>query len=291
MLINMGSSSRLQIFPTGQLRLSCGQIVLVQLVAGTKSITRVEVIHPRHRHSDRYRQSVGTYSSQLLCTYDGEDGESHSVLREETESTEETLQAIFALMTDIWQSFFSIERSVKRTENPRSDTNSCPASGAHSGAASDPCSDSLSGPLPRFPEVPLGAVSGRERELFIESFWWLLHRVSGFSFDVPSSDWVRFIGTLDPSIPVSFIPMTMVGGAVLLSVSHARLFRVELEMNEHSHNMRKVSGVTINKGFRQKVDRNIKGGIGRNFNCVCAQRWMDSTYGKYRRRHIRALIF
>ena len=98
-------------------------------------------------------------------------------MKEASESTEEILQKLFALITIIWSTFFSLKNSknLKNTEKSK-----------------------------YHEKMPLGVVSGREREMFIESFWWLLHRVSGFSYDISDIDWCVFVGTLDPEIPRAF---------------------------------------------------------------------------------------
>ena len=218
-----------------------------------------------------------------MCTYDGE---SHTVLREAAESTEEILQKLFSLIIEIWGTFFSVKRSSEKS------------------------------PLQPVDGIPLGAISAGERESFVESFWWLLHRVSGFCIDILDADWTKFIEILDPEIPVENCPATMVGAAVLLSVSHVRLFRVEEEYNLYEGRMEDVFRRTDrdvkerNLSHRNTDDhysdhncddsshhlhhtdddknrssdiinheKSLRTRAPTRLSCVCSQRWTDSGHG------------
>ena len=244
----------------------------------------------RNRSADKKGKEGqgGMYDSQLLCTYDGE---SHTVLREAAESTEEILQKLFSLIIEIWQAFFSVRRLSEKSPHPPVDC------------------------------IPLGAISAVERESFVESFWWLLHRVSGFCFDIGDTDWNKFIEILDPDIPVADCPATMVGAAVLLSVSHVRLFQVEEEYNQYEGRMEEVfrysdrdvkeryesdrntddlncdhssyqdchiddSHIDDRKNQSADIMRTNDDKIPRTRSptrlcCVCAERWTDSRHGEH----------
>jgi hypothetical protein len=168
-------------------------------------------------------------SSQLLCTYDGE---SHSVLREESESdsVEEVLQRVFSLVVVVWVSFWSPRRNEHLGQGGQGQGHS--QGGGGSMEEEEEEGEGVSGGRAAAVDVHLGPVSGRARGLFLESVWWLLHRVSGFAFEVPPADWEALMGILDRDIPTQHCPQTMAGAAMLLSVSHGRMIREEVEYNQ-----------------------------------------------------------
>jgi predicted heme/steroid binding protein len=203
-------------------------------------------------------------SSQLLCTYDGE---SHSVLREESESdsVEEVLQRVFSLVLVVWVTFWS----------PRRHENQGQGGQGHSQADGRSMEEEEEGAGGRAAavDVQLGPVSSRARGLFLESVWWLLHRVSGFAFEVPPADWEALLGILDRDIPTQHCPQTMAGAAMLLSVSHARMIREEVEYNQYKESIARAVCSGVPNVFGLDVASKDEGA------CVCVSRWLDSKHG------------
>jgi hypothetical protein len=209
-------------------------------------------------------------SSQLLCTYDGE---SHSVLREESESdsVEEVLQRVFSLVVVVWVSFWSPRRNEHLGQGGQGQGHS--QGGGGSMEEEEEEGEGVSGGRAAAVDVHLGPVSGRARGLFLESVWWLLHRVSGFAFEVPPADWEALMGILDRDIPTQHCPQTMAGAAMLLSVSHGRMIREEVEYNQYKDSIARAVCSGVPTVFGSDI---ISKGEGA---CVCASRWLDSRHG------------
>ena len=209
-------------------------------------------------------------SSQLLCTYDGE---SHSVLREESESdsVEEVLQRVFSLVVVVWVTFWSPRRNENRGEGGQGQGQG--HSQADGRSIEEEEGEGVSGGRAAAVDVHLGPVSSRARGLFLESVWWLLHRVSGFAFEVPPADWEALLGILDRDIPTQHCPQTMAGAAMLLSVSHARMIREEVEYNQYKESIARAVCSGVPTMFGSDITRKGDGA------CVCASRWLDSKHG------------
>jgi hypothetical protein len=80
----------------------------------------------------------------------------------------------------------------------------------------------------------LGIIHSAARELFIESLWFLLHRLSGFSVTVLPQDWAVLTRTPDPNRglggDINTAP-TMISAAMTISIAHVRLFSHEALYN------------------------------------------------------------
>ena len=209
-------------------------------------------------------------SSQLLCTYDGE---SHPVLREESESdsVEEVLQRVFSLVVVVWVTFWSPRRKDNQEQGGQRQGRS--QGDGRSMEEEEEVGEGVSNGRAAAVDVHLGPVSSRVRGLFLESVWWLLHRVSGFAFVVPPADWEALMGILDRDIPTQHCPQTMAGAAMLLSVSHARMIREEVEYNQYKESIARA----VCSGAPHVLGLDIASeGEGA---CVCASRWLDSRHG------------
>ena len=236
-------------------------------------------------------------SSQLLCTYDGE---SHPVLREESESdsVEDVMQRVFSLVVHVWATFWSPPRSRSSRQEreagqrrSKGDGRSTEveveeddgASKEHDTTARASASgDSVDA------DILLGPISSRARGLYLESVWWLLHRVSGFAFEVPLADWNILLKTLDPDIPSQHCPQTMAGAAMLLCVSHARMLNGEVEYNQYreciaqssSSSSTSSTAVTSEAASSKPVIVSGFDSVSKDVcTCVCASRWLNSKHG------------
>ena len=207
-------------------------------------------------------------SSQLLCTYDGE---SHSVLREESESdsVEEVLQRVFSLVVVVWVTFWSPRRHENRGRGGQGRGHSQ----ADGRSMEEEEGEGASVGRAAAVDAHLGPVSSRARGLFLESVWWLLHRVSGFAFEVPPADWEALMGILDRDIPTQHCPQTMAGAAMLLSVSHARMICEEVEYNQYKESIARAVCSGVPTVFGSDIRSKGEGA------CVCAGRWLDSRHG------------
>ena len=238
-------------------------------------------------------------SSQLLCTYDGE---SHPVLREESESdsVEDVMQRVLSLVVHVWVTFWSPprrrSRSSRQERGPgqgrsKGDAGSTEVEVEEDDDASKEYDATASASVDsEGADILLGPISSRVRGLFLESVWWLLHRVSGFAFEVPLADWNTLLRNLDPDIPSQHCPQTMAGAAMLLCVSHARMLNGEVEYNQYRECIAQSfsSRSTCSSSTAVTAEAaSSKPAIVSGFDsvskgvctCVCASRWLNSKHG------------
>ena len=227
-------------------------------------------------------------SSQLLCTYDGE---SHPVLREESESdsVEDVMQRVFSLVVHVWVTFWSPRRSRSSRQEREPGQGRSKGVEEDDGDSKEHDATATASVDSEGAEILLGPISSRARGLFLESLWWLLHRVSGFAFEVPLADWDILLGTLDPNIPSQHCPQTMAGAAMLLCVSHARMLNGEVEYNQYRECIAQSysSTSTSSTAVTSEAASSSKPVIASGFDsvskgvctCVCASRWLNSKHG------------
>jgi hypothetical protein len=97
-------------------------------------------------------------------------------MNEPSETQVLTLQSVFSLIAMIWSQFWSC-KETPLGGSLRVVSEKDRGSGGPLGVVSEKDRGSFWGSS--MDEIPLGVICHKERELFVESFWWLLHRLSG----------------------------------------------------------------------------------------------------------------
>ena len=185
------------------------------------------------------------------------------------------MQRVFSLIVLVWVTFWSPRRrrSCRQEREPGQGRSKGVEEDDGDSKEHDATATASASVNSEGADILLGPISSRARGLFLESVWWLLHRVSGFAFEMPLADWDLLLGTLDPYIPSQHCPQTMAGAAMLLCVSHARMLNGEVEYNQYRECIAQSSSSTSTS--TSSIDSVCKGVC----TCVCASRWLNSKHG------------